>query len=158
MRFLAVFLVILTLLTGLFLGYCYQGTQMEIIGAAGTLTPAVEVLGTYNDVLAQLEDETFAGRRFTSSDFLMPESYAFLTLTVRMKNGGPLPMDYIEIQVVPDPSDVLQLASDHTPTLRGGDTGEMSVVVLTRTGASQERSVKVTYYVLGHPFTAEYPL
>lgn len=156
MRIVAGILVLVTLLVGAFLGYCYYGAQMEIESVTATLTPATDALGTYNEVLDQLTNGTFMGTQYRETEFIMAENFAFLTLMVRMSNKGMLPQDWIQIEVQPDAADVLQLAADRTPTLSGNSRAEFSITLLTRTGVGTDRKITVTYYVLGRPFTVQY--
>ncbi len=156
MRVITCVLVLITLLVGAFLGYCYYGTQMKIISVVATVTPAQEALGTFNEATQQVENGTFSGTKYREAEYAMPNSFSFLTLTVRMENPGLLPMDWIRISVVPDAADVFQLASARTPSLAGSNRADFSTTILTRTGADTLRKIKVLYYVLGRPFEAEF--
>lgn len=156
MRFLAAILVTVVLLAGGFFGFCYWGAQMEIESIATSVVPAVEALGTYNEVVRQLADETFAGAKFRLDSFIMPDGYAFLTLNVRMKNRGLLPQDWIRIEIAPNAADIAQLFNEKAPTIPGMGGGELTATVLTRAGAETARSFTVTYYVLGTPFSVHY--
>lgn len=158
MRVLAIVLLVVTLLAGAFFGYCLWGAQMQIQGVTVTVTPATEALGTYNDIVSQLENGSFYGTKYREVDYVMPESFAFLTLTVRMQNRGLLPMDWVRIEVEPDAADAVQLAESRTPTLAGSSRADFSTTVLTRTGASESRTLTVTYYVLGQKRTVSYDM
>lgn len=158
MKVLAIVMVCLVVLVGAFLGYCYSGMQMQIEGVAASLTPATEVVATYDDIRDQLANEVFLGKVYHETEFLMPESFAFLTLTVRMTNRGVFPMDWIRIEVEPDAADILQLAADRTPTLAASSRADFSTTILTRAGASTSRTIKVTYYALGRQMEAIYKM
>lgn len=158
MRILACILVLITLLAGAFVGYCYYGAKMEIEGIAATLTPAVEAVGTYDSVRSQLANGSFLGTKYYDTEFLMPESFAFLTLTVRMSNRGMLPMDWIQIEVKPNLADALQLPAERTPSLAGNSRADFSTVILTRAGVETARKVTVKYYVLGQQFSVTYDM
>lgn len=158
MRVLACILVLVTLVVGAFFGYVYYGAQMQIEGITAQVTPATEVQATYDDILAQLDNGSFLGTKYHETEFLMPESFAFLSLTVRMQNRGMFPMDWIQIEVQPDAADILQLPADRTPTLAGSSRGDFSTTLLTRTGADQTRTVTVTYYVLGKQMSVTYQM
>ena len=158
MRIFAGIMVFVVAVVGIFFGYCYYGAQMQIESVTAILTPAVEMADVYNDTLEALSLDAFYGEQYRESDFLMPDSYAFLTLTVRMANRGLLPQDWIRIEVRPDASDILQLPADRTPTLAAASRGDFSTTLLTRAGAATARTVIVTYYVLGHPYQVEYAM
>lgn len=156
MRIVAILMVLITLLVGVFFFYTYNGMRMEIEGVASMMTAAVDAIETYDGVRAQLANGSFYGQQFVETEFLMPDSFAFLTLTVRMRNPGILPMDWIRIEVEPDSADILQLPADRTPSLAAGTRGDFSTTLLTRTGASTLRRIIIHYYVLGTPLTVEH--
>ncbi len=153
MRVFTCILLLVTLLVGAFLGYCYYGTQMKIVGVAASVTPANEALGTYNEVRQQVSDGVFLGTKYRLDEFAAAEDYEFLTLTVRMENAGFLPMDWVRIEVAPGASDVLQLAATRTPSLAGNTRSDFSTTLLTRTGGGTARKITVSYYVLGRAFS-----
>ena len=153
MRILALILVLVVLLAGAFIGYCYYGAQMRIEGVGMALTPAGEAIGTYSGLLEQLENESFAGVVYHRPDFATADDFAFLTLAVRMGNRGVLPMDWIELAVQPGMADILQLPADRTPSLAPGTRGDFSTTLLTRAGADTARTITVTYYVMGTQYS-----
>lgn len=158
MRVIALILVIVTLLVGAFVGYCFYGAQMQIEGVATTLTPATEAEDTFADLVSQVNNGTFTGTTYYAPEFATAENYTFMTLTVRMQNRGAIPMEWIRIEVSPDAKDVLQLAADRTPALAPNTRSDFSTTLLTHAGAPTTRKVTVTYYVLGHPFSATYDM
>lgn len=150
MRVVAIILVVVTLLAGGFFAYVYYGAHMEILGVTASVTAAADALPTYDDIRAQLANGTFLGKQYSEVEFLMPESFEFLTLTVRMSNKGAFPMDWIQIEVEPDPADVLQLYESRTPSLAQNTRADFSATLLTRRGASTSRTFTVHYYFLGY--------
>ncbi len=158
MRVLAWILVLATVLVGAFFGYCYYGAQMQIEGVAAAMTPAVDALATYNELTEQIAQGTFYGGKYRDAEFIMPDGYAFLTLTVRMSNQGFLSQDWIRIEVVPDPADIVQLPESRTPTLAARTRADFSATVLTQLGASTSRKIIIHYYVLGREFSIEHQM
>jgi len=158
MRVLTLIVVVLTLLVGAFFGYCYSGARMRIEAVYAQVTPALEAQEAFAEVTGQVADGTFYGTKYREAEFLMPDSFAFLTLSVRMENRGLFPMDWIRIEVRPDAADVLQLANDRAPSLFAGSRADFTTTLLTRLGADTTRKVIVTYYVLGRAFSAEYEM
>lgn len=158
MRVLAGIMVLITLLVGVFFGYCYFGAQMRINGVAAQVTEATDAQGTFAEVQGQLANGSFLGRKYYEVDLLMPESFSFLTLTVRMENRGLFPMDWVQIEIAPNVADVLQLPLERTPTLAAGSAADFSTTILMRHGAETSRKVTVTYYVLGRPMTATHDM
>lgn len=147
----------IVVIVGAFFGYCYYGMQMQIEGVAASLTPAPEAMEVYDTVMDQLANEAFFGTIYQEgTEFLMPESFAFLTLTARMTNRGIFPMDWVRIEVTPDSADILQIEADRTPTLTAQSRADFSTTVLTRAGADTQREITITYYVLGRQMSVSY--
>lgn len=128
-----------------------------------TATPAAQARETFDAVLAQLDNETFAGTRFASADGLDAQSCTFLTYTVRLKNRGFFPAEWVSMAVRPESSadgasrDVLQLGGDGAYVLSPGGSGDLSATIL-RTGdaSNTTREIALTCYVFGQriDFTA----
>lgn len=156
MRGIAIGLLVVTLLVAAFLGYCYVGTQMQIAQVTVRRTPAEEVPGTYEGIVQQVENESFLGKLYRETIFTGAEGYAFISLTLRMQNRGLFPMDWIQVDVLPGATDVLQLAQERTPSLAGNTTADYSVTVLARADAGASHQMRISYYVLGKPYTLEY--
>lgn len=156
MRILASIILLLTVLVLGFFGYCYFGAQMQIVGIYPTLTPATNAATTYEEIKQQIEINAFSGTSYVAEPSLTtPAEYAFLTYTVRMRNPGLLPQDYIRIEVQNLPGDLLQLAADRTPSLASHTTSDFSATILVPAGSTEAaRSIRVTYYVLGRPMEA----
>ncbi len=153
MRTLAILLVFFTLLVGGFLWTAYSGTQMEILSVTASVAPAVENEDLYNETRKHIQNGTFTGTVFSDTEFIMPDGYQFVTLTVRMSNTGFFPQEWIRIEVQPGDAAIAQLPETRTPSLAARSRGEFSTTVLTRFGADTQHTVTVTYYVLGHAFS-----
>lgn len=158
MRVVAVILVLLTLFVGVYFGYCYIGISMQIESVTAEWTNAEDAVDLYRHTLRQLEEGSFAGKRFDSSAIPGPEELAFLTLTVRMDNRGLLSQDWIEIHVTPKEGDVALLSQERTPTLAANTRADFSVTLLTKAGADEKHDIRVTYYVLGKQYEVRFSM
>ncbi|MCL1963650.1 MAG: hypothetical protein FWF69_01130 [Firmicutes bacterium] len=158
MRVFTCILLLVTLLAAAFLGYCYVNARMVIEGVSASQVAAADALGTYNQVKNQIAQGTFLGTVYRDANYVMPEGYTFLTLTVRMANHGILPQDWIRIELTPDAADIALLYNERTPTLAGMSRADFYATLLTHTGAHTSRTVKITYYVLGMPFSVSYQM
>lgn len=158
MRVLAVLMVLVVAVVGVFFWQANTGAQMRVESVRAQLLPATEAQETYDRTRAEIASGTFYGRQYQEAEFLMAESFAFLTLTVRMANDGYFPMEWIRLEVAPDASDVLMLAAERIPTLAAKSRGEFEATILTRTGADTNREVTVQYYVLGQPMQATFAM
>lgn len=157
MRFLTCLLLAATLLVGAFFGYGWYGAQMQVVGAGAVKTPAEDAQGAFSELREQLSLDAFYGHPFRQITFEGPENYAFVTLTVRMKNVGLFPMEWISIEVSPDAADIAQLAPEgDAPTLGRLSLGEYTATVLTLKDADTSRTFTVRYYVLGRLFEKQF--
>lgn len=158
MRVLAMILVFITMLVGAFFGYCYYGAQMQIEGVATSSVQATEAMGTLADIESHMRNGSFLGVSFREAEFTEPAQYEFQTITLRMKNRGMFPMDWIQFEVQPGVADVLQLPQERTPTLGANSTGDFSADILTLSGAETRHTVRISYYVLGRKITISYTM
>lgn len=158
MRVLAMILVFVTMLAGAFFGYCYYGAQMQIEGAAVSRVPATEAMGTLTNVQDRMRDSSFLGVSFREAELAEPALYEFQTITLRMKNRGMFPMDWIQFEVQPGVADVLQLPQERTPTLAANSTADFSADILTLSGAELRHTVNISYYVLGRKITISHTI
>lgn len=128
--------------------------QVESISVA--VTPADQVADTFDAVLTQVENGTFSGRQYTSAEDLLAQDCAFITYTVRLKNMGFFPAEWISLTVAPQQSadgasrDVLQLGDDHAYVLTTGSRGDLTATIL-RTGDAGDtaRALTISCYVFG---------
>lgn len=155
MRIVASLFLLITLVVFLFFGYCYVGTEMEIVGIHPDIMPASEVPDTFHTIRHQLDINAFTGDvlypELQLSD--KPEDYAFLTLTVRMRNNGFLPQDYIRLQALNLSTDLLQLPAERTPSLNARTTADFQTTLLIPAeNATAARGMRITYYVMGKPY------
>lgn len=131
-----------------------------VLYALETRIPGVEVVyamhesanddsEAYDAFVTAVSDGTYGGRVF---DEAVPEreSCTFLKCTLRMQNRCLLPMEWIEIAVEPGEGDILESRDENPHVLTARTSGDLSLQVMTRADAfPQERTVSITYYLLG---------
>lgn|GEM_PF-2993584 len=157
MRVFAVIVLLITVTAIGLIAFCYFGAQMHIVDIYPTLTPAAGAAEAFEELKRQLKIDSFLGAVYHDVDLTNAESFAFLTLTVRMQNKGLLDQDYIQIHIQNHPADILQLAADRTPSLAGLRSADFSATLLIPAeNADVSRDVRVTYYVLGRPYEASF--
>ena len=121
-----------------------------------TATPAVQAQNVFASLMEQAALGTFSGRLFGETEGLRAEACTFLTYTVRLKNRGFFPAEWISLHVEPLQSadgagrDVLQLGDTGAYVLAQGSTGDMQATILREGDAGeQRRMLKVICYVFG---------
>ncbi|MFR8178403.1 MAG: hypothetical protein ACLVB5_15575 [Christensenellales bacterium] len=113
---------------------------------------AQDAADTFAALVSQLENNTFGGKIFGGTGDLRAEECAFVTYTVRLKNRGFFPAEWISMELLePAESDVLALPDDSRHALPAGSMGDMQLTVLRRTDAQTgaARVLRVTCYVFG---------
>ena len=78
--------------------------------------------------------------------------YVYLQFSVNVHNGCLVPIDMIEIQVVPQPTDILQLRDQQVYSLNPKSDGVFNAAILAPKDTHPVRELIVTYYVWGVSF------
>ena len=117
---------------------------LAILALVATIAGAGAVLYGINTLRPQVVQ--------TAASEMRAEECAFVTYTVRLKNRGFFPAEWISMELLePADGDVLALPDDSRHALPAGSMGDMQLTVLRRTGAQNgaARMLRVTCYVFG---------
>ena len=152
LKYVAIFMVILLLTALLLVGYFFATASVNIVAYGAKGTPCTELPEEFQRIKKSLEDETFIGTRFSYEALEEAEAYALITYTLRLSNQCLVPIDMIEIQVVPDPLDVLQIGEVQVHSLAPKTQGDFSATILVPKNSHSVRELIVTYYVWGVSF------
>lgn len=149
---LAIAVLLLTVIGAGAVLYGINTLKLEVEQVSVTQMPAVEQQGVFDEIVRQLEENTFAGVLLTeNTSNLRAEDCTFLTYTVRFQNKGFFPAEWISLEVQPsDGAEILTLADNSAHVLPAGSRGDLSVTLLCRNGEKTERKLKTTFYVFGH--------
>ncbi|MBP3428746.1 MAG: hypothetical protein J6M47_10875 [Clostridia bacterium] len=155
LRITAIFVLVVTLIGA---GVFYYGIRTMTPAAeqiSVTATPAVQQQAVFDAVMAQAAQQTFTGRLYGDALDLQAQDCTFLTYTVRLKNRGFFPAEWIALTVLPRMEDetgrdVLALPDAGAYVLHAGTEGDLSATILT-TGDAQntQRTLEVSCYVFG---------
>ena len=140
--------------------YGLSTMEPRVVQVSVTATPAQQAQETFDTVLAQLDDGTFAGTQFSGADGLDAQGCTFLTYTVRLENRGFFTAEWVSLAIEPqqdaEGSDVLQIGGDGAHMLAAGTSGDLSATVLRAGDAGNTaRSLSVTCYVFGQRITVQ---
>jgi len=126
----------------------------QVVSVTTTVIPAEQEAAAFDAIRAQLDDGLFGGRLFAQEAPAQVEGYSFVTYTVRLKNRGFFPAEWISLDVTPLEGDVLQLENGGANVLLSGTQGDMNVTLLTSLNpAQQARMITVECYVFGRKQT-----
>ncbi|MBQ2992146.1 MAG: hypothetical protein IJD60_12805 [Clostridia bacterium] len=156
LKALAIAALVITIAGAGLVLYAINTLSPVIEQTAVSVTPAIEAQDVYDGVMRQLMEGTFTGRVFGETGGLSAEDCSFITCTVRLRNRGFFPAEWISLEVVPqrleDGSayDVLQLDNYGAYVLGAKSRGDLAATILHAGGAQQTgRDFVVTCYVFG---------
>ena len=158
MKPVAVILILLVLAALVGLGYLYFTSGLDVTFSSVVATDPVSQTEVFSQISSEVEAETFTGTRYSTEPLDSPEDYLFYTWTVRLENHSFLPVDTIEIRVIPMTGDVLLLGDTEQHTLASRKSMDLSATILTARRMHSVREAIVTWYVWGLPFSARLTL
>lgn len=151
MKVLAIVVLLVTVIAAGIVLYGINTMMPQVVQAGAAAMPALQAQESFDLLVSQIEEQTFMGRVYASTDNLNVQECTFVTYTVRLQNRGFFPAEWITLEVTPkDENDVLMLASDSARVLPAGSMGDLTATILCR-GDAQDmaRRITVSCYVFG---------
>lgn len=140
----------LLLVMVLLVGYLFLTAEVQVVDIQVKGTPASEDAQAFERLKQSVLDETFQGTLFQKPlEWKDADEYVYLTYTIRLRNSCLVPIDMVEAQVVPQSSDILQLANLEVRSLDLKSEGDLSVTILAPKDTHSVREMIVTYYLWG---------
>ncbi len=153
LKLIAMFLAIVLVVALLFVGYFFITANVSIAAFRAQGVQTAEVPEQFEKIKTSVEEKTFQGTLFGTNPIGDAEDYVLLTYTIRLSNQCLVPIDMIEVQVVPDPTDILQLRDPTIHSLGPKSQGDITATILAPKESHAVRELVVTYYVWGVSFT-----
>lgn len=138
---------LLLVMVGL-VGYLFMTAEVQVVDiqAQGIAVDPAEL----DQIKQSIEQETFYGTLFQKPlEWKDASEYVNLTYTLRIRNNCLVPIDMIEVQVIPQPDDILQKADLKVKSLDLKSEGEVQVQILAPIDTHPIREMIVTYYLWG---------
>ena len=159
MKYAAIVMALLVV-AGAVLGiYTAANARVQILSVTMSAASADERQSDFALLQQAMDNSALIGTPYTESLTGSSADYSFFTYTFRLKNGGLINAEMVEIQPVPVNGDVLCYTSlDSTQataevTVKAGSERDAWCVVLTdRQNQEQHlvtRSFRITYYIWG---------
>lgn len=156
MKALAIAALLITIAGAGTVLYAVNTWEPVIVQSAVSSIPAEQAKDIFDAVVSQVKHETFTGRAFGGVSGLEVQDCTFLTYTVRLKNRGFFPAEWIALDVQPVEGDVLQLDNVQANVLPSGTEGDIAATILHRGDASDaQRTLEISAYVFGRKATIE---
>ena len=86
------------------------------------------------------------------------ENGQFVTYTLRLRNGGLLPAEQLEMQLVTEAGDVAAYQTPEAVTLAPGKEEIVTLTLFTGAKPPLRRDLVITYYLCGRLYTMRYTL
>lgn len=146
-------MIALVVLSLALVGYFFATAKVSITHYSANGVPATEQQALFDELKTQIAQSSFQGTLFQTTGLGDAADYAFITYTLRLSNQCLVPIDMVEVQVVPDPADALQVGDLNVHSLDAKSQGDITATLLTSKNSHSIRELIVTYYVWGVSFS-----
>ena len=150
LKFAAIAAFSLLLVMVVLVGYLFWTAEVQVIDIRAQGMSAADDPAAFEALKASVEQETFYGTLYQKPQEWMDASdYVYLTYKLRIRNNCLVPLDMLEVQVVPQSGDILQIADLKVKSLDLKSEGNMTVTILAPKDTHPIREMIVTYYLWG---------
>lgn len=137
----------------LMVGYLFLTAEVQIVKVSAQGMPAANDAEGFEKLKDSIAEETFQGTLYQKpTEWKDAGEYVYLNYTLRVRNNCLVPIDMVEVQVVPQSTDILQLGEQEVRTVGPKTEGELTASVLAPKDTHPVRETIVTYYVWGVSF------
>ena len=150
LKFIAIASFALLLVVCVLVGYLFLTAEVLIVDVKAQGIPASNDVQAFENLKKSVEENTFYGTLFQKPlKWLDASEYVYLTYELTLRNNCLVPIDMLEVQVVPQSSDILQLPDLKVKSLELKSDGKISVQILAPKDTHSVRELIVTYYLWG---------
>ena len=148
LKFAAIAAVSLLLVMIGLVGYLFLTAEVQVVDIQVQGIPVDPA--EFETLKASIEQETFYGTLYQKPrEWKDASEYVYLNYTLRIRNNCLVPIDMIEVQVVPQSDDILQVADLQVKSLDLKSEGDLTVQILAPKDTHAIREMIVTYYLWG---------
>ncbi|MBE5802491.1 MAG: hypothetical protein E7319_09430 [Clostridiales bacterium] len=152
LKIIAIVSVALLLVMLLMLWYLFLSAEVTVSVTSSQGVSAADV-ADFESTKTALNDGTFLGTTYHKpTQWKDATEYVYLTYTIHLKNGCLVPIDMIEVQVVPQPDDIAQIGDFRAVSLNAKSEGDLTTTILVPKDTHPVREMIVSYYVWGVSF------
>lgn len=150
LRFAAIAAFSLLLVMVVLVGYLFLTAEVQVIDIDVQGISAASDPIAFETLKQSIEQGTFYGTLYQKPiEWRDASEYVYLNYTLRIRNNCLVPIDMIEVQVVPQAGDILQTADLQVKSLDLKSEGDLSVQILAPKDTHSIREMIVTYYLWG---------
>lgn len=163
MKTVFIILLCLALAFAGLIAYELVSISLSVTFDTARMIPCAEQQAQYDRWAALLEADAVQGTVFDEKALKPADSMGFLVYTLHIKNTGLLPAEMVEVQVSPAKGDVLAVTGDVSMgkdinlgrDIAPGREETLQLLLLTDKENHAVRTLIITYYIWGHPFTVK---
>jgi len=159
MRAVAWMLLLITICVGVLIAYSLYAAELKVTQAEVQVVSAGDMITEFQALHRAVQERALLGKQFQEGPTDDPGAYEFHIYTVRLRNNGLIPAEWIRLDVQAEAGDVLQSDGESAGQLQALSSGEVQLTVLARRGAGAARQLSLTYFVWSRsysiPFTVE---
>ena len=153
LKIAAIASVSLLIVMALMVGYLFLTAEVRVTSVAVEGVSAADDPAAFEALKTSVVDETFQGTLYQKPlEWGEAGDYVYLNYTLCLGNDCLVPIDMIEVQVVPQATDILQIGDFTVKSLDPKSEGDLSVRILVPKDTHSVRELIVTYYVWGVSF------
>ena len=150
LKYIAIAFVSMLLVMVLLVGYLFLTAKVEVVSISAQGISAANDPARFEAIKSSVEQDTFIGTLYQKPTVWEDASeYVYLTYTLRVRNNCLVPLDMLEVQVVPQSADILQIGDLTVKSLDLKSEGDLTVQILAPKDTHPVREMIVTYYLWG---------
>jgi len=150
LKFTAIASVSLLVVVVVMVGYLFLTAEVHVVDISVQGIPCDNDPMAFEALKKSIEQNTFYGTLYQKPlEWKNASEYVYLTYTLRVQNNCLVPIDMLEVQVVPQPGDILQTADLRVKSLDLKSEGDLTVQILAPKDTHPVREMIVTYYLWG---------
>lgn len=150
LKFIAIAFFSLFLVVCVLVGYLFLTAEVIIVDVTAHGAPAQNDLQAFEKLKKSVEEDTFYGTIYQKPLIWQDASeYVYLTYELTIRNNCLVPIDMLEVQVVPQTTDILQMPDLKVKSLQLKSEGKMEVQILAPKDTHPVRELILTYYLWG---------
>ena len=150
LKFAAIAAFSLLLVMVVLVGYLFLTAEVQIVDISTQGISAANDPAEFEALKESIEQDTFYGTLYQKPlEWKDASEYVYLTYTLRIRNNCLVPIDMLEVQVVPQTGDILKLADLKVKSLDVKSEGDLTVQILAPKDTHPIREMIVTYYLWG---------
>lgn len=134
----------------LLVGYLFLTAEVQVIDISAQGIPCANDPAAFEELKKAVMENTFQGTLFQKPlEWKDASEYVYLTYTLRLRNNCLVPIDMVEVQVIPQSTDILQIGDLRVKSLDLKSEGDLTVQILAPKDTHPVREMIVTYYLWG---------